>query len=112
MILLLCDVLQIVFYNFESRLFTLSHAPNIDVRKFPSTDVFSMASDKEYKQNKVTAVCVYVFTHVYHYMENVVMRKISYIVLRCLMHFGYMMTLMFSGERGIDGFKVTSRYTW
>lgn len=45
------------------------------------------------------------------YMENV-MRKISYIVLCCLMHFGYMMTLVFSGERGVDGVKVTSRYTW
>jgi len=67
MILLLCDVLQIVFYNFESRLFTLSRAPNIDVRKFPSTDVFSFAFDKEYEQNKVFAVCVCVcvFTHIY-----------------------------------------------
>jgi len=60
-------------------------------------------------------VCVHTYipvTRLMDYMENVVMRKISYIVLCCLMRFGYMMTLIFSGERGVDGFKVTSRYTW
>jgi hypothetical protein len=45
--------------------FLHSHTPNNDVRKFPYTDVFSMASDKEYKQNKVLAICVCVCSHMY-----------------------------------------------
>jgi hypothetical protein len=38
--------------------------------------------------------------------------KMSYTVFCCSLHFRYVVNLMFSGERGVDGLKVTNRYSW
>jgi hypothetical protein len=79
--------------------------------------VFSIASYTEYKQNKVITVCVCVCNCIQVIRvcgltwKHFVMKKMSYIVFCSFLHFGYMMNLIFSGERGVDGFKVTNRYT-